>query len=244
MRSHAIANGVFVAAANRTGIEGTVRILGRVVRGRSERQRAGPGIARQRRDAAGRVRPGPDRRRPHALAVPARPPHRRLRRFDKTISGLSRLAHRPLPTCRSRIRTCRPPRPPRSAIACRPSGSRTRPLGSPGRTSRETWPGKFEPIPGRVGRAGRARWPSSSRCTFWPAAQAVMAQARALVGDVPNVTLHDIPTNDAWTRDHGPMFLVGPPARRRRWSIGATTPGAASIRRSIWTTRCRAHIAE
>jgi agmatine deiminase len=27
---------------------------------------------------------------------------------------------------------------------------------------------------------------------------------------VPNVTLHDIPTNDAWVRDYGPMFLVNP----------------------------------
>ena len=33
-----------------------------------------------------------------------------------------------------------------------------------------------------------------------------------MVGDVPNVTLHDIPTNDVWARDHGPMFLAGPPA--------------------------------
>ena len=32
MRSHAIANGVFVAAANRTGLEGDLRILGRFVR--------------------------------------------------------------------------------------------------------------------------------------------------------------------------------------------------------------------
>ena len=37
-----------------------------------------------------------------------------------------------------------------------------------------------------------------------------MAEAQSLVGDVPNVTLHDIPTNDVWARDHGPMFLVGP----------------------------------
>ena len=32
----------------------------------------------------------------------------------------------------------------------------------------------------------------------------------------PNVTLHDIPTNDCWIRDFGPLFLVGergqPPA--------------------------------
>jgi len=39
---------------------------------------------------------------------------------------------------------------------------------------------------------------------------AVMAEAVAMVGDVPGVTLHDIPTNDAWIRDHGPMFLIGP----------------------------------
>src|SRR6185295_1420765 len=38
----------------------------------------------------------------------------------------------------------------------------------------------------------------------------VMEQARALVGKVTNVTLHDIPTNDAWCRDHGPTFLTGP----------------------------------
>ena len=38
-----------------------------------------------------------------------------------------------------------------------------------------------------------------------------MSEARQLVGDIPQVTLHDIPTNDAWCRDHGPTFLVGPP---------------------------------
>ena len=48
MRSHAIANGVFVAAPNRVGVEGGNRILGRVVRLRSQRQRAGP---RQSHDA-------------------------------------------------------------------------------------------------------------------------------------------------------------------------------------------------
>ncbi len=40
--------------------------------------------------------------------------------------------------------------------------------------------------------------------------EAVMAEARRMVGDVPGVTLHDIPTNDAWMRDHGPMFLAPP----------------------------------
>ena len=36
-----------------------------------------------------------------------------------------------------------------------------------------------------------ARWPGSSRCIFWPAAR-MMAEARELVGELPNVTLHDI----------------------------------------------------
>ena len=40
--------------------------------------------------------------------------------------------------------------------------------------------------------------------------EAVMAQAREMVGGVPGVTLHDIATNDVWARDHGPMFLAGP----------------------------------
>jgi agmatine deiminase len=30
------------------------------------------------------------------------------------------------------------------------------------------------------------------------------------VGDIVDVELHDIRTNDAWCRDHGPTFLVGP----------------------------------
>ena len=34
-----------------------------------------------------------------------------------------------------------------------------------------------------------------------------MRQAEDMVGDLPNVTLYDIPTNDAWIRDYGPTFL-------------------------------------
>lgn len=73
----------------------------------------------------------------------------------------------------------------------------------------ETWPGKFEPIP--------AVWATLVRtlAEFEPVrilagGEAVMAEARSMVGDVPNVTLHDIATNDVWARDHGPMFLSGP----------------------------------
>lgn len=74
----------------------------------------------------------------------------------------------------------------------------------------ETWPGKFEPIPGV--------WATLVRtlAEFEPVhilagGAGILKQARSLVGDVPKVTLHDVPTNDVWARDHGPMFLSGPP---------------------------------
>ncbi len=75
--------------------------------------------------------------------------------------------------------------------------------------NRDTWPGKFEPIP--------AVWAmlAGTLAEFEPVhilagGEAVMAEARAMVGDVANVVLHDIATNDVWARDHGPMFLSGP----------------------------------
>jgi agmatine deiminase len=73
-----------------------------------------------------------------------------------------------------------------------------------------TWPGKFEPIP--------TVWQELVRtlAQFEPVhvlagGQAVRTEAQLLVGDIANVTLHDIATNDVWARDHGPMFLSGPP---------------------------------
>ena len=76
--------------------------------------------------------------------------------------------------------------------------------------NRKTWPGKFTPIPAVWARLAR------TLARFEPVhvlagGQEVLEQAREMVGGVANVVLHDIPTNDAWTRDHGPMFLVGPP---------------------------------
>lgn len=81
--------------------------------------------------------------------------------------------------------------------------------------NRDTWPGAFEPIP--------QVWANLARtlAAFEPVhilagGADVMADARSHVGDVSNVTLHDIPTNDAWMRDHGPTFLTSaheqPPA--------------------------------
>jgi agmatine deiminase len=72
----------------------------------------------------------------------------------------------------------------------------------------ETWPGKFEPIPAIWQKLVQtlARFEPVHICA---GGKAVMAEARRLVGDTSNVTLHDIPTNDVWARDHGPMFLSG-----------------------------------
>jgi agmatine deiminase len=71
----------------------------------------------------------------------------------------------------------------------------------------ESWPGKFEPIPPLYARFVRelaAHEPVNILAGGHP-----MAQAKVLVGQVPNVTLYDIPTDDAWIRDSGPTFLTG-----------------------------------
>ena len=72
-----------------------------------------------------------------------------------------------------------------------------------------SWPGKFEPIPLLYQQLVR------TLAEFEPvniaASGAALEQARSLVGNTRNVTLFDIPTDDAWMRDHGPTFLVGPP---------------------------------
>src|SRR5262249_5169042 len=47
----------------------------------------------------------------------------------------------------------------------------------------------------------------------------VMAQARSLVGNLKNVTLHDIPTHDASPPNHGPTFLSTTPPSALRTSL-------------------------
>jgi agmatine deiminase len=70
----------------------------------------------------------------------------------------------------------------------------------------ETWPGKFEVIPERYADVVRtiARF---EPVNVLAGGEAVMQVAARLVGDVPNVRLLDIKTNDAWCRDHGPIFV-------------------------------------
>lgn len=70
-----------------------------------------------------------------------------------------------------------------------------------------TWPGKFHVVPACFAELVQAI------ARFEPVhilagGAAVMNDAEMHVGDEPNVKLFDIETNDAWCRDHGPMFVV------------------------------------
>jgi agmatine deiminase len=80
-----------------------------------------------------------------------------------------------------------------------------------------TWPDHFEPVPGEFALFVRAL-AQFEPVNILAGGEAVMRQARALVGDVTSVTLHDIETNDAWCRDHGPTFLGG----QRKGSVSSS----------------------
>ena len=103
-RAHAIANGVFVAAVNRVGVEGDLEFWG----GSFVADPFGRVLARASHDREEilvvECDRAPDRRDAPQLAVPARPPHRRLRRAAEALSRLSASARR---VRRSDGRPCR-----------------------------------------------------------------------------------------------------------------------------------------
>src|SRR5262249_12818088 len=70
-----------------------------------------------------------------------------------------------------------------------------------------TWPGHFEPVPGEFAQFVRLL-AEYELVNILAGGHDVMEQAQPLVGDLQNVEIHDIPTNDAWCRDHGPTFLT------------------------------------
>jgi agmatine deiminase len=76
-----------------------------------------------------------------------------------------------------------------------------------------TWPGHFEPVPAEFVQFVRLL-AEYEPVNILAGGREVMEQARSFVGELKNVTLHDIPTNDAWCRDHGPTFLNRPPQSR------------------------------
>jgi agmatine deiminase len=74
-----------------------------------------------------------------------------------------------------------------------------------------SWPGNFDPIPGTWLEIVRALVPHERVCILVnDEAMAASVRERLRAGGVPLgcVSLHRIPTDDAWVRDHGPTFLV------------------------------------
>jgi len=70
----------------------------------------------------------------------------------------------------------------------------------------DTWPGRIDAIPRIWAELVRVLCEHET-VNILAGGDAVMRQAEQLVGSLSNVVLHNIPTNDAWTRDHGPVFL-------------------------------------
>lgn len=70
-----------------------------------------------------------------------------------------------------------------------------------------TWPGRFENIPSVTERVIRIL-AEVEHVHVCGGPTPSYEQAKQSLADVPNITLHDIPTNDCWIRDYGPTFVV------------------------------------
>jgi len=89
--------------------------------------------------------------------------------------------------------------------------------------NRDTWPGTFAPIP-EVWTELVRTLAAYEPVRILAGGEGVMSEARRYVGNIPGVELYDIPTNDAWMRDHGPTFLVnatGAPPALVDWQYNA-----------------------
>lgn len=74
-----------------------------------------------------------------------------------------------------------------------------------------SWPGNFAPIPGIWVEMVRALAPGEHvniLVNDAVAAAEVRVRLRRAEIDLDSVTLHEIPTDDAWARDHGPTFVT------------------------------------
>ena len=77
---------------------------------------------------------------------------------------------------------------------------------------RSSWPGQFRPVPyvfadivAQISRFEEVR--INCAASLQPRAKRLCAQAGA---DLAKVAFYDHPTNDAWCRDHGPIFIKNP----------------------------------
>jgi len=73
--------------------------------------------------------------------------------------------------------------------------------------NRDTWPGKFDMIPARFAEFVKMLAHFEPVKILAGGAE-VMADAKRHVGDLPNISLVDVETNDAWCRDYGPIFVT------------------------------------
>ena len=91
---------------------------------------------------------------------------------------------------------------------------------------RDSWPGKFEPVPGIFVEMVRAL-STGERVEILVLSGEHGASVRALLGearvDPSAVRLHVLPTDDAWIRDHGPIFV------QRERADGGGTEVAATV---------------
>ena len=70
----------------------------------------------------------------------------------------------------------------------------------------DSWPGNFDPIP-EVWRDFTKILIEHEPVNILAGSQVATISATSLVGAFSNVNIYPITTNDAWIRDHGPMFL-------------------------------------
>ena len=222
-RAHAIANGVFVAVVNRVGREeaGWHPLLGPVLRGRP----FGRVLARASAAEDG------DRSSSSATSASierraADWPFLRDRRID--AYGDSPEA---LPRLKRGLAARRRAAPARRAIAGPRSGSPTPRPGSTGRTTPRPGPGRLERAVDGLRRDRARAAPSRAREPAGRSAAAEAAASRAARGGRrrgrSDVRFVVAPTNDAWVRDHGPIFVVRGEGARRR----ARAPPRLRVRR-------------
>ena len=164
------------------------------------------------------------------LAVPARPPHRRVRRAAEALPRLSarraRASRAGRSAWRHRVTELLTPTPGSPAAL----GYRMPAEWEPHAATWLSWPHKESSWPGKLARippiwvemvralvAGRGR-PHPGQRRGAGGAGARSCSARAGV-PLARVHLHEVPTDDAWMRDHGPTFITRGGRRRRELAL-------------------------
>lgn len=71
--------------------------------------------------------------------------------------------------------------------------------------NRETWPGLYEPVPKAF--TALARQVAQTTPVRVLAGTDVAGEAEQALGNVANLEIVDVPTNDCWIRDYGPTFI-------------------------------------